>query len=250
MATRVRLAALAAVLALVLALPAAVRAEGEGTLRHAENDVRNRASLQRGARNFMNYCSGCHSAQFMRFNRIGADLGITDAELKDSLMFTAERPFEPIRSALAPADGAKWFGNAPPDLSLIARSRSPDYLYTFLTGFYLDPSRPTGVNNEALPGTAMPDVLADLQGLQTAVFKPLVAGEATPEIESLKLSSPGTLSPKNFEEFARDTVNFLEYVGEPVQVQRRDLGVWVVLFLMVFTGFAFLLKREYFRDIH
>jgi ubiquinol-cytochrome c reductase cytochrome c1 subunit len=249
MATRLRLRALAATL--VLALPA-VHAEGEGNLRHADNDIRNRASLQRGARNFMNYCSGCHSAEFMRFNRIGADLGITDAELKDNLMFTAERPFETIKSSLAPADGRQWFGNAPPDLSLIARSRSPDYLYTFITGFYLDPSRPTGVNNEALPGTAMPDVVADLQGLQTAVFKPQAAGAAaaTPEIDSLKLTSPGTLSPEKFEEFARDTVNFLEYVGEPVQVQRRDLGVWVVLFLLVFTGFAFLLKREYFRDIH
>src|SRR5579871_100625 len=249
MATRMRLGALA--LGLLLCLPAAVRAEGEGNLRHAENEVRNRASLQRGARNFMNYCSGCHSAQFVRFNRIGTDLGITDQELKDSLMFTAERPFETIKSSLAPADGRKWFGNAPPDLTLFRSSRGVDYLYTFLTGFYVDPSRPTGVNNEALPGTAMPDVLADLQGLQAAEFKPRKADDAAPpEIERLKLIAPGTMTPEKFEEFVRDTVNFLDYIGEPVQVQRRDLGVWVILFLLVFTGFAFLLKREYFKDIH
>jgi len=249
MGTRTGLPALAA--ALVLALPAATHAEGEGGARHAENDVGNRASLQRGARNFMNYCSGCHSAQFMRFNRIGADLGITDTELKANLMFNAERPFETIKSSLAPADGRKWFGNAPPDLSLIARARGSDYLYSFLTGFYLDASRPTGVNNDTLPGTAMPDVVADLQGLQTAVYKVRAADDTGPsEVESLKLVAPGTLAPKQFEEFARDTVNFLEYVGEPIQVQRRDLGVWVLLFLLMFTGFAYLLKREYFKDIH
>jgi len=249
MATRLGFGALLA--AAALALPAVVHAEGEGNLRAAETDVHNRASLQRGARNFMNYCSGCHSAQFVRFNRIGADLGITDQELKDNLMFAAERPFETIKSSLAPADGRKWFGNAPPDLSLMARARGSDYLFTFLTGFYADASRPNGVNNIALPGTAMPDVLADLQGVQVAVFKPHAKDDPSPpEVESLKLATPGTMSPEKFDEFARDTVNFLEYIGEPVQAKRRDLGVWVILFLMAFTGFAFLLKREYFKDIH
>ena len=238
--------------ALALALPLAAAAEGEANLRHADNDIRNTASLQRGARNFVNYCSGCHSAQFVRFNRIGTDLGISEAELKSSLMFTAERTFETVRSSLNPADGRKWFGNAPPDLSLIARSRSPDYLYTFITGFYADPSRPTGVNNVALPGTAMPHVLADLQGVQSLVQEPKGAKDEAESDEGprFKLDSPGALSPEKYEEFARDTVNFLEYIGEPVQVKRRDLGVWVTLFLLVFTGFAFLLKREYFRDIH
>ena len=238
--------------ALLLALPFAARAEDEGNLPHADNDIRNTASLQRGARNFMNYCSGCHSAQFVRYNRIGTDLGISEAELKANLMFTAERSFETIKSSMPVADARTWFGNAPPDLSLIARSRGTDYLFAFLTGFYADASRPTGVNNAVLPGTAMPHVLADLQGVQSAVFAAHKAGEAAaaPEIERFTLASPGTLAPEKYEEFVRDTVNFLDYMGEPVQVKRRDLGVWVMLFLLVFTGFAFLLKREYFRDIH
>lgn len=249
MVTSPRRRALAA--ALLLLLPLAALAEGESMPRHAETDVYHTASLQRGARNFMNYCSGCHSAQFVRFNRIGADLGITDAELKANLMFAAERPFETVKSSMPPADARKWFGNAPPDLSLIARARSVDYLYSFLTGFYADASRPTGVNNQVLPGTAMPDVLAELQGVQAAVFAPHEASDPNPpEIESFKLTTPGTMNAKEFAEFVNDTVNFLEYIGEPVQVKRRDLGVWVILFLLVFTGFAFLLKREYFKDIH
>ncbi len=250
MRTSIRVAALGATL--LLALPTASFAEGDAKLPHSDNDVRNIPSLQRGARNFINYCSGCHSAQFVRFNRIGTDLGISEAELKANLMFTAERSFETIRSSMSPADARKWFGNAPPDLSLMARARSPDYLFAFLTGFYADPSRPTGVNNVVLPGTAMPHVLADLQGVQTLL--PAPPGEAEDEdadvTSRLKPGSSGTLSPEKYAEFARDTVNFLEYIGEPAQVKRRDLGVWVTLFLLVFTGFAFLLKREYFRDIH
>ena len=238
--------------ALLLALPLSVCAESEGNLPHAGNDVRNTASLQRGARNFINYCSGCHSAQFVRFNRIGTDLGISEAELKANLMFSAERTFETVRSSMGSADARKWFGNAPPDLSLMARARSPDYLFAFLTGFYADASRPTGVNNVVLPGTAMPHVLADLQGVQTRLpAEPGAAEDEDADVTSrLKPGSPGTLSPEKYAEFARDTVNFLEYIGEPAQVKRRDLGVWVTLFLLVFTGFAFLLKREYFRDIH
>ena len=250
MSSKLRLPAALALL-LVL-LPAAAFAEGEGSYAHANNDIRNRASLQRGARNFMNYCSGCHSAKFVRFNRVGADLGITEAELKANLMFAAGRSSDTIVSSLAAADGVSWFGTAPPDLSLIARSRGVDYLYAFLTCFYADATRPTGVNNAVLPGTAMPDVLADLQGMQAVVYAAHAAGEPAgpPEIEKLDLTTPGTLTPEKYEEFVRDTVNFLDYIGEPIQVERRDLGVWVVLFLLVFTGFAFLLKREYFRDIH
>jgi len=203
----------------------------------------------------MNYCSGCHSAQFVRFNRIGQDLGITDAELKANLMFATEKSFDTIKASMPSADARKWFGNAPPDLSLIARARGTDYLYNFLLGFYADASRPTGVNNTMLPGTAMPHVLADLQGVQVAVFAPknkdAKEGEdAGGEFQRFNLPNPGTLSPEKYQEFVRDTVNFLDYMGEPVQVKRRDLGVWVLLFLLVFTGFAFLLKREYFRDIH
>ena len=230
-------------------LPVVVSASEGESFPHAGNDVRNTASLQRGARNFMNYCSGCHSAQYVRYNRVATDLGISDADLKANLMFTSDKPADTIRSALKADDARAWFGNAPPDLSLIARSRGTDYLYAFLRGFYLDPSRPTGMNNVALKGTAMPHVLFDLQGLQQAVYAPAKAGVA-PVIEKLELTTKGSLTPEQYDDFVRDTVNFLDYIGEPVQVKRRDLGVWVTLFLLVFAGFAYMLKREYFRDIH
>ena len=235
----------------LLAAPLAARAEGgEAPLQHAGNDVRNKASLQRGARNFMNFCSGCHSAQYVRYNRIAADLDIAEPELKSNLMFTSERSFDTIRSATPPEDARRWFGNAPPDLSLIARSRSPDYIYTFLKDFYVDPARPHGVNNVVLPGTAMPHVLADLQGTQRAVFvTPGGAGAGLPVFEKFEPLAAGSLSAEKYDEFVRDTVNFLDYIAEPVQVERRDLGVWVTLFLLAFTAFAYLLKREYWRDV-
>jgi ubiquinol-cytochrome c reductase cytochrome c1 subunit len=237
------------VVGFLVALPVVASASEGESFPHAGNDVRNTASLQRGARNFINYCSGCHSAQYVRYNRVAADLGISDADLKANLMFASDKPADTIRSALKADDARTWFGNAPPDLSLIARSRGTDYLYAFLRGFYVDPSRPTGMNNVVLKGTAMPHVLFDLQGLQQAVYAPAEPGVA-PVIQKLELTTKGSLTPEQYDDFVRDTVNFLDYIGEPVQVVRRDLGVWVTLFLLVFASFAYMLKREYFRDIH
>ena len=235
----------------LLALPLASFAEEGGSFPPAGNDIRNRASLQRGARNFMNYCSGCHSAKYVRYNRIGKDLGIPDAELKANLMFTSEKPFETIKIAMLPDDAKKWFGTVPPDLSLIARARGSDYLSAFLHSFYADASKPTGVNNTVLPGTAMPHVLAELQGVQKAVFTthPGEGGTIATELEKFELVQPGTLSAEKYDDFVRDTVNFLQYIGEPIEAQRRDLGVWVTLFLLVFTAFAYLLYKEYWRDV-
>ena len=246
-----KLAPALAALAL-LALPLACLAEEGAAYPPAGNDVRNRASLQRGARNFMNYCSGCHSAQYVRYNRIAKDLGIPDAELKANLMFTAEKSFETIRIAMSPADAKNWFGTTPPDLSLIARARSPEYVSAFLHSFYADPSKPTGVNNTVLPGTAMPHVLAELQGVQQAEFRTEKGEGGVPktEFEKFELLQPGTLTPAKYDEFVRDTVNFLQYIGEPIEVERRDLGVWVMLFLLVFTAFSYLLYKEYWRDVH
>jgi ubiquinol-cytochrome c reductase cytochrome c1 subunit len=237
--------ALAAVI--LVALPV-IASANEGSFEPAGNDVRNIASLQRGARNFMNYCSGCHSAKFVRYNRLAADLQIPAAELQKNLMFTADKPFDTIRSAMLVDDAKKWFGNPPPDLSLMARARGTDYLYAFLRGFYRDPSRPTGVNNTMLKGAAMPHVLADLQGVQTAVFKTGADGQV--EFEKFELSEKGSLTPAQYDDFVRDTVNFLQYIGEPIETQRKDLGIWVLLFLLVFTGFAYLLNKEYWKDVH
>jgi ubiquinol-cytochrome c reductase cytochrome c1 subunit len=236
----------------LLALPFASFAEEGAGYPAAGNDIRNRASLQRGARNFMNYCSGCHSAKFVRYNRIAKDLGIPDAELKANLMFTAEKAFETIKIAMVPDDAKKWFGAVPPDLSLMARARGSDYIYAFLRSFYADAAKPTGVNNTVLPGTAMPHVLADLQGVQKAVFKvePGENGAQKSEFDKFELVQPGTLSPEKYDDFVRDTVNFLQYIGEPIEVERRDLGVWVILFLLVFTAFSYLLYKEYWRDVH
>ena len=236
-----------ALAAALLVLPAIALA-GEGSFPSAGNDVRNLASLQRGARNFMNYCSGCHSAKFVRYNRVAADLNIAEAELKKNLMFTSDKPFETIRSAIATEDARKWFGNAPPDLSLMSRARGTDYIYAYLRSFYRDPTRPAGVNNTVLPGTAMPHVLADLQGVQTAVFSGGEAGKG--EFEKFELTDRGTLEPEKYDDFVRDTVNFLQYIGEPIETKRKDLGVWVTLFLLLFTAFAYLLNKEYWKDVH
>jgi len=211
----------------------------------AGNDVSNIASLQRGAANFMGYCAGCHSIKFMRYSRMSADLKIPDEQLESKLLLPGSKRNDYITTALSPADGEAWFGKAPPDLSLITRAKGSDYVYRFLKTFYSDPKSTNGTNNLALPGTAMPHVLSSLQGVQTAKFS---EGEPI-QWESFELVEPGQLSPEAYDAFVRDTVNFLEYVGEPVKAKRESLGVWVILFLLVFTGFAYLLKQEYWKDV-
>jgi ubiquinol-cytochrome c reductase cytochrome c1 subunit len=240
-----------AVLAAVLAAPFAVQAAGEAHVDHAMNDVGNRASLQRGARNFVNYCLGCHTAKYVRYNRVAADLGLTDKQLADNLMFTGASPHDTMRNGMSPDDAKRWFGVMPPDLSLIARARTPDYLYTFLRSFYVDPSRPTGMNNLALPGAAMPHVLWEQQGTQEAVWEGEVdaQGNAQKHFKEFRLATPGKLAPAQYDAFVRDTVNFLDYIGEPVQLQRQSLGYKVIAFLIFFTLLAYALKKEYWKDV-
>jgi ubiquinol-cytochrome c reductase cytochrome c1 subunit len=251
-----------AVLGFFLALVcggALAKEEGGGALDwqswQAGTDISNKASLQRGARNFVNYCLGCHSLQYMRYNRLAADLELTEDQLKSNLMFGAERPFDVMKTAMPAMDSQNWFGKAPPDLSLIARARGTDYLYQFLKTFYLDPERPTGVNNLALENVAMPQVLADIQGTQKAVFvlekKDVGNGEQMVRVfDHFEQVMPGRMSAAEFDDFVRDTVNFLDYVGEPIREKRESLGLWVVLFLLVFTGFAWALNKEIWKDVH
>lgn len=217
-------------------------------LDHANNNVSNTASLQRGARNFVNYCLGCHSAKYVRYNRLGEDLQLSEDQLLENLMFTGERPFDTMSIAMEPADAARWFGIAPPDLSLIARSRGTDYLYTFLRSFYVDESSPTGVDNAVLAGTAMPHVLWELQGIQEAVYEedPEHPGE---EHMVLELSEPGSMSEDQYDEFVRDIVNFLDYIGEPMQLQRKSLGIRVIAFLLVLLLISYMLKKEIWKDV-
>ena len=239
-------------MALALSVPALASASEGGKLQAAHIDVTNTASLQRGARNFVNYCMGCHSARYVRYNRLGADLGLSEAQVIQSLMFTGERPSDTMKIAMRSDDAKRWFGTTPPDLSLIARARGADYLYSFLKSFYLDPSRPNGVNNLVMPSTAMPHVLWELQGYQKAVYE----GESDPEhnavnktFKEFELADKGKMDPAQYDQFVRDTVNFLAYVGEPMQIERRNLGMRVLVFLFVFFLFAYFLKKEYWKDI-
>lgn len=226
----------------------AVMAQSEPELDAARNNVANTPSLQRGAKYFVNYCLGCHSAKYVRYNRLAEDLQISEDELVDNLMFTGEQPFDTMSIAMRPADAARWFGIAPPDLSLIARSRGTDYIYTYLRSFYLDESRPTGVNNIVLPGTAMPDVLWELQGLQKAMFEDDPEG-GEPHFMGFEMVTPGTLSEQEYDAVVRDIVNFLDYIGEPMQLERQRLGVRVIAFLLVFLLLSYLLKKEIWKDV-
>jgi ubiquinol-cytochrome c reductase cytochrome c1 subunit len=225
---------------------------GEIEVLHAGTDINDIASLQRGARDFMNYCSGCHSLTYVRYNRIAEDLKIPEKELTANLMFTSNKVFDGVVSAMPAADAANWFGKTPPDLSLMARERGTDYIYSFLKGFYNDNARPWGVNNLYLPGVAMPAVLSSLQGTQQAVYKnePDAGGSAHMVLVGVKSLTPGSLSELEYDGFVRDVTNFLDYAGEPVKAKRQSLGVFVTLFLLVGFVFAYLLKKEYWKDVH
>jgi ubiquinol-cytochrome c reductase cytochrome c1 subunit len=238
-------------IALLSAGTAMAEEEGGIALLPSGADIRNTESLRRGARNFMNYCSGCHSLRYLRFNRMAADLGIPEAELAGNLMFTSDKPFDSVNSAM-PKDAEGWFGKQPPDLSLMARARGEDYIYSFLKGFYVDKTRPWGVNNLYLPSAAMPHVLASLQGLQKPVFKnePDEHGSARMVLVGVDTMTPGALKPEEYDQFVRDIANFLDYAGEPIKEKRQSMGVFVMLFLLVFFVFAYLLKKEYWKDVH
>jgi ubiquinol-cytochrome c reductase cytochrome c1 subunit len=222
----------------------------------ADNSVENTASLQRGARNFTSYCLGCHSLKYMRWSRIGADLKIPPGELEQDLVPVGDKSVNYIQSSMPAADAEAWFGKAPPDLSLMARERGTDYLYQFLKTFYVDPTRQTGANNLRLPNVAMPDVLSEVEGLKKAVYKSVETHSADGKTGSEQVFdhfeqiAPGRMSAAEYDAFVRDTVNFLDYVGEPAQVLRRSTGLWVVLFLLAFTWLAWLMKQEYWKDVH
>jgi len=220
-------------------------------LEPANTDVSDTASLQRGAKYFVNYCLGCHSAEYVRYNRLGADLDLSEDEIIENIMFTGERPFDTMINAITADDAARWFGVTPPDLSLIARSRGTDYLYNFLRGFYQDESALTGANNVWLENTAMPHVLWELQGVRRAVFVDgEINGVAIQVFEHFETETPGTLSESAYDEVVRDIVTFLDYISEPMQLERRALGVRVIGFLLIFLLIAYMLKREIWKDVH
>jgi ubiquinol-cytochrome c reductase cytochrome c1 subunit len=223
-------------------------AEGGAKLQ-AGNDLSDRASLQRGAQLYMNYCSGCHSLKYMRYSRIAEDLGLSEEEVMANLNFTGAKFGEQIQVSMPMDGGTKWFGKMPPDLSVTSRVRGSDWIYTYLKSFYLDESRPLGWNNTLFPNASMPNPLWELQGLQQANFSaPDKLGER--HVESLKIAQPGRQDAPGFDQTARDITNFLEYVGEPAALKRQSMGVWVILFLVALAFLAFLLKEEYWKDVH
>lgn len=231
-------------------------------LDESPHNLRDQLSLQRGAQVYVNYCQGCHSAKFIRFNRFAKDAGITDrdgnvleAVLKENLMFLTENVGDPMTNAMTAKDAKKWFGKQPPDLSLIARRRGADWLYTYMRTFYVDDVKTMGVNNAVFPDVGMPHVLMELQGVQKPVYKTVtkeVQGQTTEiaVLDKLELVEPGTLTESEYNRLVADLVNFLVYIGEPMKLERQRIGVWVILFIIVFGFFAYLLKREYWKDVH
>lgn len=251
--------------ALLLAAPVSMAlAAGGGNYPKVEIDLGDQVSLQRGAQIFTNYCLSCHSASAMRYNRL-TDLGLTEEQIKKNMMFTTDKIGDTMHSAMTPADAKKWFGAPPPDLSLIARSRGADYLYAYLRGFYKDPTRPSGWNNTVLANAAMPHPLWEQQGIKAVELdkdgQPVLEADAhgvmVPKLkwESTGLHSrrlpDGNYSEVEYDNYVRDLVAFMVYMGEPAQIQRKQIGYVVLIFLFaVLLPLAYFLKKEYWKDVH
>jgi ubiquinol-cytochrome c reductase cytochrome c1 subunit len=237
---------------LLAAVPViAFASEAGPQLDKAPVNLSDQESLQRGARMFVNYCLNCHSAGAMRYSRM-QDLGLTEEQIKDNLMFAAEKPGELMKVGMTKADAKAWFGATPPDLSVVARSRGADWLYTYLRGFYRDDSRATGWNNTVFDKVGMPHVLWSLQGEQIAHFKTSVdhEGKETHVFDRFELVKPGSVTLAEYDAMVGDLVNYLTWMGEPAQLQRKQLGLIVLAFLAIFFVVAYYLKKEFWKDIH
>jgi len=244
---------LIAIAALVLTPLTGFAAGGGAHLEHANIDANDTASLQRGAKYFVNYCMGCHSLQYFRYQGMQA-FDLSEDEIQENLNFAGAKPGDLMTIAMPAGPAAEWFGAPVPDLTLVTRRRhgGADWVYSYLKGFYRDDSRPFGVNNTVFPMVGMPHVLWDLQGVQNAVFTEVVHPDGTKEqvVERLELAEPGRISAEEYDQVALDLANFLDYVGEPMKQERKRLGVYVVIFLLFFTVLAYLLKKEYWKDVH
>jgi ubiquinol-cytochrome c reductase cytochrome c1 subunit len=228
----------------------AFAAGGGGTLQQAGTDLNDRASLQRGAQLFMNYCAGCHSLKYLRYSRMAEDLGLSEDEVMANLNLTGAAFGEHIVSSMPAEKATAWFGQVPPDLSLITRVRGSDWVYTYMKSFYIDDTRPLGWNNTLFPNASMPNPFWKQQGLQHAVFGEADAATGETPVERLEVATAGTQSPAEFDQTIRDLTAFLEYAGEPAALKRQGMGVWVILFLSFLTLLAWLMKNEYWRDVH
>lgn len=207
------------------------------------------ASLQRGAQLFFNYCSGCHSLQYLRYSRIAEDLDLDEKEVAENLIFTGAKIGNHAVDNMPVASATAWFGKAPPDLSLEARAKGSDWIFNYLKSFYIDPSRPIGWNNTVFPNASMPNALWELQGLQVAVKHAASEGHEA-GIEKLEVKTPGRLNAVQYDQAVRDITAFLQYAGEPAALKRESVGIWVLLYLALFTFIAWMLKHEYWKDVH
>lgn len=249
---------ISSLIAVVMMLPAiAIASGGNVHLYKAPIDIHDKESLKRGAKAFGDYCYSCHAASFMRFNRIAKDLEMDEQEVRDMLIHTRGKKGDPTKigelmKVSMTGDFAKTaFGTAVPDLSLAARARGADWVYTYLRSFYVDEYRPTGFNNTVFPDVGMPHVLWSLQGLQVPEYKTVMHGDVeVEELVGLKSIQSGKLSRVEYDGFIADLTNFMVYLAEPVQVERRSLGWKVLLFLVVLFFFAYALKKEYWKDVH
>lgn len=235
--------------------PAAMASEGGVRLDTAPINQTDVVSLQRGARTFVNYCLNCHSASLMRWNRL-TDLGLNESQIEDNLIFTGAKVGDLMNVSFAKKDAKKWFGVAPPDLSVIARARGADWLYSYLRGFYRDPARPTGWNNTVFENVSMPNPLWQLQGERVRVEQPAKGeegkqghGGATGAVK-YEMAVPGSLTPLQFDQTVGDLVNFLVYMGEPAATSRKQIGIFVLLYLLAMWPLVYMLKREYWKDVH
>jgi ubiquinol-cytochrome c reductase cytochrome c1 subunit len=217
----------------------ALASSGGIHLDHANNDLTDKESLKNGFKTYINYCLGCHQLQYQRYNRTFSDLGIEDADGVANYMYTGEKTGDHITNTMPKKEAAKWFGTAPPDLTLEARLRSPDWIYTYLRSFHMDSERPFGVNNKVFKDVGMPHVLQGLQGVS-----------ALDEHGNLTPAMGGSLTTEEYDVVVRDLTNFLEYVGEPSKLERKSMGVKVLIFLFIFFIIAYFLKKEYWKDIH
>jgi len=269
---------------MLLAMPVAAMASTAVHVDKAPINVKDHESLQRGAAVFVNYCLNCHSANYMRYNRM-QDFGLSEQQIKDNLLFAAEKPGETMKIAMRPKEAKEWFGAAPPDLSVIARSRGADWIYTYLRGFYRDNTRPTGWNNTVFPNVGMPHVLYQYQGgreLTIEEEKPVLDekthkviggehvetvfdenGEKTVKTQKLEhapghathhsrftVKTQGSKSALEYDQMSADLVNFLTWAGEPAQVKRFRTGVWVLVYLVLLFALAYAMKRAFWKDVH
>lgn len=240
---------------LLLVSAGAFAAGDEVKLDRAPIEERNLISLQRGAQVFVNYCLNCHSANFMRYNRL-QDLGLNEQQIRDNLIFTGAKIGDLMKIAVEPQDSKAWFGTSPPDLTVIARSRSSpagsgaDWLYTYLRSFYRDSSRPTGWNNVVYPSVAMPHVLWELQGEQMLKEEKVAGPGYTKTEHKLVPGKPGTMTPVEYDRMVADLVNYMSYMAEPARHDRKTIGIYALMFLGLMFIFAYLLKKEYWKDVH